>query len=68
LLKRAAIAGNAQAALELGLTYDPVLLAQLGVLGFAPDAGQAREWYDKAIKLGSTEASRHLEQLSSMPK
>lgn len=68
LLKRAAIAGNAQAALELGLTYDPVLLAQLGVLGFAPDVGQAREWYDKAIKLGSTEASRHLEQLSSMPK
>ena len=68
LLKRAAIAGDAQAALELGLTYDRVFLAQSGVLGFAPDVGQAREWYDKAIKLGSTEAAQHLERLSSMPK
>jgi hypothetical protein len=68
LLKRAAIAGNAQAALELGLTFDGTVLAQSGVLGIGSDVGQAREWYERAIKLGSTEASRHLERLASMPK
>ena len=68
LLKRAAIEGNAQAAFELGLTFDQPLLAQSGAPGFGPDVGQAREWYERAIKLGSTEASRRLERLSSMPK
>jgi TPR repeat protein len=68
LLKRAAIAGNAEAALELGLTFDWTVLAQSGVLGIGSDVGQAREWYERAIKLGSAEASRHLERLVSMPK
>jgi hypothetical protein len=68
LLKRAAIAGNAQAALELGLTFDGTVLARSGVLGIGSDVGEAREWYERAIKLGSTEASRHLERLASMPK
>jgi hypothetical protein len=67
-LKRAALAGNAQAALELGMTFDQAFLAKWGVLGFAADAAQAREWYDKAIKLGSTEAARHLARLASMPR
>jgi hypothetical protein len=58
LFKRAAIAGNAQAALELGITYDPVFQALSGVAGMAPDAAQARAWYDKAVMLGSAEASR----------
>src|SRR5262245_56617735 len=53
-LRRAAVAGNAQAALELGMTFDQAFLAKWGVLGFAADAAQAREWYDMAIKLGST--------------
>ena len=68
LLERAAIAGNAQAALELGLTFDRGFLGQSEVRGIGADVGQAREWYDRAIKLGSTEASRHLERLSSLPK
>src|SRR5712691_1729581 len=63
LLKQSANAGNAQAALELGMTFDPVFLKKWNVPGFAPDAAQAREWYNRAIKLGSSEASRHLEQL-----
>ena len=63
-LKRAANAGNAQAALEVGMTFDPVFLTERGVLGFAPDVAQAREWYDRAMKLGSGEASRHLERLA----
>jgi hypothetical protein len=63
-LIRAANAGNAQAALMVGMTFDPGFLAQRGVLGFAPDVAQAREWYDRAMKLGSSEASRRLERLA----
>src|SRR6266545_3288412 len=63
LLKRAAIAGNAQAALELGMSFDPSFLGRLGVPGFAPDPAQAVQWYERAIELGSTEASDHLHHL-----
>ena len=64
LLKRAASAGNAQAALELGMTFDPFFLAERGVVGFAPDVAQARGWYERAVELGSTEASRLHERLA----
>jgi hypothetical protein len=64
LLKRAASAGNAQAALELGMTFDPAFLAERGVVGFAPDVSQARGWYERAAELGSIEASRFLERLA----
>jgi hypothetical protein len=65
VLRRAANAGNAQAALALGGTYDAVLLAELGVLGFVSDAAQARVWYQRALELGSSEASRRLDRLAS---
>jgi hypothetical protein len=64
MLQRAATAGSAQAALMLGGTYDPVVLRELGVLGFAPNPATAREWYQKALELGANEASRRLERLA----
>jgi hypothetical protein len=64
LLRRAASAGSAQAALELAGTFDSLYLAQQGVLGFAPDPAQARVWYEKAAELGSQEASQRVEQLT----
>ena len=66
LLKRAASTGNAQAAIELGMTFDPVFLTERGVVGFAPDIAQAGVWYKKAAELGSTEASRLLERLANI--
>jgi TPR repeat protein len=63
LLRRAASAGNAQAALTLGVTFDPGFLAEQGVLGFAPDVPQARAWYERAVELGSPEARRRLDRL-----
>jgi hypothetical protein len=63
-LRRAAAAGNAQAALSLGMTFDPAVLAEQGVLGLAPDEEQARAWYQRAAELGSTEAPRRLERLA----
>jgi TPR repeat protein len=52
LLRRAAGAGHAQAALKLGMTFDPAFLTKWGVLGIAADEAQAREWYDRAMALG----------------
>jgi hypothetical protein len=63
-LRRAAMAGNAQAALTLGMTFDPAVLAEEGVLGLTPDEGQARAWYQRAVELGSSEARRRLERLA----
>jgi TPR repeat protein len=65
VLRRAANAGNAQAALALGASFDSVFLAELGVLGFAPDPAHARAWYQRAAELGSTEAPRRLERLGA---
>jgi len=61
MLTRAAEAGDARAALALGSTYESAMLRKLGVLGVAPDARQAREWYAKAADFGSGEAKRRLE-------
>jgi hypothetical protein len=63
-LRRAVSAGSAQAAFALGATFDPVVLGELGVLGFAPDAAQARAWYQRAAELGSAEAPRRIERLA----
>ncbi len=65
LLRRAANASSAPAALALGETFDQTRLAELGVLGLRADADQARTWYRKAVELGSAEASRHLERLEN---
>ncbi len=65
VLRRAANAGDAQAAMTLAGTYDPVILEKLGVHGFVPDVAMARVWYEKAKKFGSTEAPQRLELLAS---
>src|SRR6266446_7748326 len=65
VLRRAANAGDAQAAMTLAGTYDPVILEKLGVHGFVPDVAMARVWYEKDKKFGSTEAPQRLELLAS---
>jgi hypothetical protein len=64
LLRRAADAGHAQAAMALAATYDPTALKELGALGVAPDIATARHWYEKASQLGSAEAVRRLNRLA----
>jgi hypothetical protein len=65
VLRRAANAGDARAAMTLAGTYDPAVLEKLGVHGFVPDVAMARAWYEKARKFGSAEAPRRLELLAS---
>ena len=65
VLRRAANAGDARAAMTLAGTYDPLILEKLGVHGFVPDVAMARVWYEKAKKFGSAEAPQRLERLAS---
>ena len=65
VFQRAAEAGDAAAAVALGATYDPVVLARLGVVGLAAaDVEKARTWYQAAEQLGSPEATRRLQILA----
>jgi TPR repeat protein len=58
LLQRAAEAGDAVAATALGATYDPNVLAKLGVVGMNADVEKARGWYQKAESFGSPASQR----------
>jgi hypothetical protein len=78
-LKLAAEAGNATAALELGATYDPVIVQEIiqkkppqqvvqstgGTSNpIVVDIAEAKVWYEKARDLGSTEAQGRLDNLA----
>jgi hypothetical protein len=63
VLQRAADANDAEAALALAATYDPVVLRELKVYGFTADAAMARAWYQRARELGSAAALKRLEIL-----
>lgn len=64
LLRRAADAGNAEAALALGATFDPLIIRRLGAVGMRPDIEQARQWYQRAADLGSASAMGQLAKLA----
>lgn len=68
VLQRAAESKDADAALSLAATYDPLVLRELKVYGFAADIAMARSWYEKAKEFGSTEAPRRLEILAGMAR
>ncbi|WP_439359332.1 hypothetical protein [Bradyrhizobium sp. DASA03007] len=65
LLERAANAQDATAAFLLAQTYDPAVLGTSDARRIAADATAAREWYQKAAALGSTEARQRLVQLQN---
>jgi hypothetical protein len=64
LLRRAAEAGSAEGALVLGTTFDPVVLQRIGAIGARPDLAKARQWYQRAVELGSSAASQQLAGLA----
>jgi hypothetical protein len=63
--QRAAEAGDTTAALALAATYDPTILAKLGVMGMGADVEKARIWYRVAESYGSTEATQRLQLLDN---
>jgi hypothetical protein len=64
LFERAADVGSGRAALLLGETYDPDVLASMGVLGAKGDLGKARRWYARATELGIPIAAERLKALA----
>ncbi len=65
LLRRAAESGSVQAALTLAGTFDPNVLAALGLRDGAADIATARFWYKRAEQFGSSEAPRRLRELAA---
>jgi len=64
LLRRAAKAGNARAALLLGETYDPGFSGRFGVGSQHTSPAAARAWYEVARGFGSFDARRRLNRLA----
>jgi TPR repeat protein len=65
VLRRAAEAADARAAMMLAGTYDPTVLEKLSVHGVVPDLAMARSWYEKARRFGASEATSQLERLAN---
>lgn len=65
LLERAADAQEATAALMLAQTYDPAVLGSQDMRSITPDPAMARDWYQKAARLGSTDARQRLAQMQN---
>ena len=61
--ERAANAGDGQAALRLGATFDPAFRGWDVLRGTSSDASAARLWYRRARDLGEAEAGRRLKGL-----
>jgi TPR repeat protein len=68
LLKRAAEAGSADAALSLGETFDPLLIQRLGAVGVQADPTSANEWYKRAAQLGSDAALQRQAKRAQAPQ
>jgi hypothetical protein len=65
LLQPAAQARDARAALALGATYDPIMLAILKAHSASSDVSLALDWYKKARDFGSLEAEQRLSSLTA---
>jgi hypothetical protein len=64
LLRRGVESGSADAALMLGKTFDPFYLHEIRAIGIKPDVAQSRQWYRKAMELGSEAAAQRLANLA----
>jgi TPR repeat protein len=63
--ERAAQSENMIAARRVGMTYDPLYLQEIGVLGLRSDPIAAMAWYRKAATLGDVEGARLLQRLAA---
>lgn len=65
VLRRAAEAEDARAAMTLAKTYDPTVLEKLGVRGVVPDMALAQSWYEKARRFGAPEPTSQPSRLAN---
>jgi TPR repeat protein len=60
IFTRLANGGVAEAAFELGRTYDPDFLEIIPLAGLKPDLEMAKQWYRRAAALGNADAKSRL--------
>lgn len=65
IFTRLANNGVAEAAFELGRTYDPDFLKTIPVAGLEPDREVAWQWYKRAAALGNADAKSRLAKLKT---
>ena len=63
IFTRLATNGVAEAAFDLGQTYDPDFLRTMHIAGLEADLEVARRWYTKAAALGNADAQSRLATL-----
>ncbi len=63
--ERAADAGSGPAALQLGATFDPVILGHAGARGVIADPAQALSWYRRARDLGIVAAEQRIKRFET---
>jgi hypothetical protein len=63
--ERAADAGSGRAALQLGATFDPVILGYVGARSGLADPAQALSWYRRARELGMVEAEQRIRRFET---
>lgn len=61
--RRAAERGSPEAAMLMGLTFDPVYFQRSGIRGTRPNPDRALEWYQRAIEMGSAPAEERIAAL-----
>jgi TPR repeat protein len=61
--RRAAEAGSGDAALLLGVTFDPEFIDKIGAQGIKADPQEARGWYERAKQLGVEDAETKIRAL-----
>jgi hypothetical protein len=66
LYERAADLGLTQAAMALAATYDSAELTSPNLRGISPDAKEAKRWYERARRLGASDADQRLQRLSGI--
>ncbi|HSV22812.1 MAG TPA: caspase family protein [Xanthobacteraceae bacterium] len=72
LLRRAYEYGDPRAALEMGETFDPLVLKRFNnnatIINLYADATQARNWYKRAADLGSIDAVQRMRELALLDR
>jgi hypothetical protein len=68
LLRRAADGGRADAALDLGMSFDPSFVPYGNPGGATADPAEAARWYKRALKLGRKDVAADLERVTNMTK
>jgi hypothetical protein len=63
--ERAVDAGDGNAALQLGASFDPVVVGLAGLRGITGDPAQALSWYRRARELGVSEAEGRIKSLEA---